>query len=89
MGNLKHSKTTVYLIGTGPGDPLLITQKAILILEQAELVLYDFLCHPNLLHHCQTSCKTICVGKRRAQHSHTQNKIHFFQAEDGIRDTNS
>eukprot|EP01047_Picozoa_sp_COSAG01_P000238 COSAG01_NODE_3_length_63519_cov_1591.007663_56_plen_395_part_01 len=76
MGNLKHSKTTVYLIGTGPGDPLLITQKAILILEQAELVLYDFLCHPNLLHHCQTSCKTICVGKRRGQHSHTQDEIH-------------
>ena len=40
-------KTQVYLIGAGAGDPELITQKACRALQLADVVLYDYLVHPN------------------------------------------
>ena len=65
----------VFLIGAGPGDPLLITLKAKLILERADVVLYDYLVHPNLLLYCPDSTIKCCVGKRKGAHSQTQQKI--------------
>ncbi|MEK9657481.1 MAG: uroporphyrinogen-III C-methyltransferase [bacterium] len=74
----KIRKAKVYLIGAGPGDPLLISQKALLILQQADVVLYDSLCNENLLFHCPPHCKKISVGKKRGSHSTTQQEIHTF-----------
>jgi uroporphyrin-III C-methyltransferase len=52
-----------YLIGAGPGDPKLLTLRAVEILEQADVVLVDDLVHPEVLRHARTA-RVLHVGKR-------------------------
>lgn len=54
----------VYLIGAGPGDPELITLKAVRILKTADVVLVDDLVNPALLEHARADARIIPVGKR-------------------------
>lgn len=54
----------VYLIGGGPGDPELVTRKAVRCLGLADVVLYDSLVHPDLLAHCRPDAELVFVGKR-------------------------
>lgn len=54
----------VYLIGAGPGDPELITLKAVRILQTADVVLIDDLVNPVLLEHTRAEVRVIAVGKR-------------------------
>ncbi|MGE3297855.1 MAG: uroporphyrinogen-III C-methyltransferase [Porticoccaceae bacterium] len=65
----------VDLVGAGPGDPELITLKAVRLLEQAEVVVYDRLVNPALLQHCRPDCAHIYVGKRKHCHSMPQARI--------------
>ena len=39
----------VYFIGAGPGDPELVSVKAMRVLKKADVVLYDYLVHPNII----------------------------------------
>ncbi len=64
----------VVLVGAGPGDPELITLKAIKALEQAQCVFYDYLAHPDLLKYAPNAEK-IYVGKRKAEHSLSQAQL--------------
>ena len=64
-------KTQVYLIGAGAGDPELITQKACRALQLADVVLYDYLVHPNIVM-MATQAQKICVGKKKGAHSTQQ-----------------
>ena len=66
---------TVYLIGAGPGDPDLITVKALKLLRRADTVLYDALLDPALLNEAPTHAERIYVGKRAGQHSLKQADI--------------
>lgn len=68
-------KGKVYLVGAGPGDPGLLTVKAMCLLRQADLVVYDYLANPAHLRHCRPEAVTICVGKRFRYHRFSQNKI--------------
>lgn len=68
-------KGRVDLVGAGPGDPELITLKAVRLLGQAEIVVYDRLVNPALLQHCPPSCAQIYVGKRKNCHSMPQERI--------------
>ena len=65
----------VDLVGAGPGDPELITLKAVRLLEQADVVVYDRLVNPELLQHCSPTCAQIYVGKRKHCHSMPQERI--------------
>ncbi|MCE7055172.1 uroporphyrinogen-III C-methyltransferase [Algoriphagus sp. AGSA1] len=59
----------VTLVGAGPGDPELITLKAVLALNKADVVLYDALIDPVLLEHAPASAIKLFVGKRVGKHS--------------------
>ena len=68
----KQPKLT--LVGAGPGDPELITLKAVRVLEEADVVLYDALANEELLAYAKNAEK-IFVGKRRGMHKFIQEKI--------------
>ena len=54
----------VYLVGAGPGDPGLLTLKGKECLEQADIVLYDYLANPVLLQYAPATAQRIYVGRR-------------------------
>jgi uroporphyrin-III C-methyltransferase len=63
------------LIGAGPGDPDLITLKGIRALQQANVVMYDALVHPDLLNYCHPDALKVYVGKRRGAYACVQEDI--------------
>lgn len=65
----------VWLVGAGPGDPDLLTLKAVKALRQAEIVMIDDLVNPAVLEHCP-SARIVQVGKRGGCRSTPQAFIH-------------
>lgn len=65
----------VHLVGAGPGDPDLITVKALKLLQTADAIVYDRLANSVLLEHAQSQCDLIYVGKKKDQHSLPQEQI--------------
>lgn len=65
----------VWLVGAGPGDPELLTLKAVRALNAAQIVMIDDLVNPAVLEHCPTA-KVISVGKRGGCRSTPQAFIH-------------
>jgi len=53
---------TVYLVGAGPGDPGLITLRAVECLGRADVVLYDYLVNPAALKHAPAAADLVCLG---------------------------
>ena len=74
MKNLLEKVPHLTLIGAGPGDPDLLTLKAVKALEEAEIVLYDALVNEEILNLASKAVK-ISVGKRKGAHSFTQDEI--------------
>jgi len=65
----------VYLVGAGPGDPGLITEKGLRILKKTDVVVYDNLVNPELLGAVSEKSEKIYVGKRAGNHTLPQEKI--------------
>eukprot|EP00252_Welwitschia_mirabilis_P001858 TRINITY_DN11825_c0_g2_i1.p1 TRINITY_DN11825_c0_g2~~TRINITY_DN11825_c0_g2_i1.p1 ORF type:complete len:261 (-),score=57.23 TRINITY_DN11825_c0_g2_i1:949-1731(-) len=66
----------VYLVGTGPGDPELLTLKAFRLLQTADLILYDRLVSTDILDMVHAGARLLYVGKTAGYHSRTQDEIH-------------
>ena len=77
------TKSGVYLLGAGPGDPELLTRKGERLLRAADVVLYDNLVSPEVLALCRRSCQRIYVGKRAGQHAMAQTQINQLLVEYG------
>lgn len=65
----------VILVGAGPGDPELLTLKAVRALKAADVILIDNLAGTGVLEHARREAEIIPVGKAKGRHSKTQAEI--------------
>src|SRR3954469_638817 len=65
----------VWLVGAGPGDPELLTIKALKVLQTADVVVHDGLVTGEILDLAPASARRISVAKRKSRHSYSQDEI--------------
>ncbi|MBE0441751.1 MULTISPECIES: siroheme synthase CysG [unclassified Psychrobacter] len=78
----------VYIVGAGPGDPELLTFKALRLMQQADIVYYDALVSPQVLDLCRRDSDKVFVGKKRSNHAVAQlgiNELLVNSAKEGRR----
>jgi len=78
----------VYIVGAGPGDPELLTFKALRLMQQADVVFYDALVSPQVLDLCRRDADKVFVGKKRSNHTVAQlgiNELLVDHAKKGRR----
>ncbi|MEE4210828.1 MAG: siroheme synthase CysG, partial [Parvularcula sp.] len=69
------SAGVVHIVGAGPGDPELLTLKALRVCQEADVILHDALVTDDILDLCRRDAERIYVGKKRADHAMPQEEI--------------
>ena len=85
---VKNTMGEVYIVGAGPGDPELLTFKALRLMQQADIVYYDALVSPQVLDLCRRDADKVFVGKKRSNHAVAQlgiNELLVNSAKEGRR----
>jgi uroporphyrin-III C-methyltransferase/precorrin-2 dehydrogenase/sirohydrochlorin ferrochelatase len=74
-------KGVVHLVGAGPGDPELLTLKALRLLSEADVIVYDRLVGDGIMDLARRDADRLYVGKQRSNHSVPQEQIHDLLLE--------
>ena len=74
----------VALVGSGPGDPELLTIKALRFIEQADIAIYDRLVSDEIMALLPEHCERVYVGKKQAKHCVPQEGINEMLAEQAL-----
>jgi uroporphyrinogen III methyltransferase / synthase len=72
---MNNRNKIVYLVGSGPGDPGLITVKGLECIKKADVIVYDYLVNSVLLRNARKDVELIYVGKKGNQHTMEQDDI--------------
>ncbi|MCU0530798.1 MAG: uroporphyrinogen-III C-methyltransferase, partial [Syntrophales bacterium] len=78
-------KGKVYIIGAGPGDPGLITLRGAECIEQADVVVYDYLANEEFLRRARKDARLIYVGKKGGDHTLPQGEINRILADEALK----
>jgi uroporphyrin-III C-methyltransferase len=74
-GRRDRAPGVIWLVGAGPGDPDLLTVKALKVLQRADVVVYDGLVSEEILALSPATARRISVAKRKSRHSYSQDEI--------------
>lgn len=86
--NTGQPRGVVHIVGAGPGDPELLTLKALRLIQEADIVYYDRLVSPEIISLIRRDAARVPVGKSKGDHSVPQAEIHarmIASAREGLR----
>jgi uroporphyrin-III C-methyltransferase/precorrin-2 dehydrogenase/sirohydrochlorin ferrochelatase len=75
VADMNWSGGIVHIVGAGPGDPELLTVRALRLIQQADVIVYDRLVGPDIINHGRPDSRKIFVGKKKNAHSMPQSGI--------------
>ncbi len=78
----------VYLTGAGPGDIELLTLKALRVIKEADVIIYDRLANPDILEEAKSGCEFVYVGKEDGRHIMPQDDINEVIYQNALKHKN-